>query len=257
MLSSLIVIIGACAHVPTAGNSVSRRSAIAIGGAAAAARFTKPAAAGGPVIAGGPLPLTIGQGTCLVRPGQAQNIVNLGIQCGYRVFDTAQRYGNEAGLGIAIREAMKAGTIKREEVFVTTKIWVDNMGKERAENSVRQSAQDLGLGSIDLVLIHWPGKFIKRGDPDNDRTNRQLREETWAALEKLRQEGLVKSIGVSNFSERHLKELLSYGKPSVNQFECREWRRLHQPRAAAHLPLTLLLCCHAHRRARRANLVPL
>ena len=123
---------------------------------------------------------------------------------------------------------------------------IDNMGKERAENSVRQSAQDLGLGSIDLVLIHWPGKFIKRGDPDNDRTNRQLREETWAALEKLRHEGLVKSIGVSNFSERHLKELLSYGKPSVNQFECREWRRLNQPRAAAHLPLPLHLPLRPH-----------
>lgn len=235
-----LLLIGAVhAAALAGGNAVTRRSAIS-GAAACAitgASATPPAIAAGTsssiitpaesgLIAGGPLPLTVGQGTCLVRPGQAQNIVKLGLQCGYRVFDTAQRYGNEAGVGKAIREA--AGSIKREQVFVTTKIWVDNMGQERASASVRESADALGLdGGIDLVLIHWPGKFIKRGDPENDRTNRELRAETWAALETLKRDGVVRNIGVSNFSERHLKELLAFAtvKPSVNQFECHPYNQ--------------------------------
>ena len=171
---------------------------------------------------GSRLPLTIGQGTCLVRPGQAQNIVKLGLDCGYKLFDTAQKYGNEAGVGSALAGALAKGSLKRDELFVTTKVWIDNMGASKTDASVRQSAKDLGLSSIDLVLIHWPGQFKKRGDPENDALARQVRQETWASLEDLRAQGVCKNIGVSNFSERHLKELLSYASPgtvAVNQFE--------------------------------------
>jgi 2,5-diketo-D-gluconate reductase B len=102
--------------------------------------------------------LTIGQGTCLVRPGQAQNVVNLGVGCGYRVFDTAQKYGNEAGVGKALSEAVRNGKLTRGQVYVSTKVWVDNMGAERTAASVATSARELGLGPIDCVLIHWPGQ---------------------------------------------------------------------------------------------------
>lgn len=213
---------------------VSRRSAnaaalgiVASGGhawpanAAVAATTARTIAPASGTLSGGNLPLTIGQGTCLVRPGQASNTVSLGLGCGYRLFDTAQRYGNEEGLGKALQSGIKSGKVSRDELFVTTKVWVDNMG-DGAAASVRQSAKDLGVGPIDLVLIHWPGQFIKRGVPENDALNRNLREKTWAALEGLQKEGLVRQLGVSNFSERHLKELLGYASPgsvSVNQFE--------------------------------------
>ena len=92
----------------------------------------------------------------------------------------------------------------------------------RTIKSVRQSAADLGLSKIDLVLIHWPGLFERVGGA-YDESNRALRQGTWRALERLQKDGVVGSIGVSNFGRRHFKELLSYAsvKPAVNQFEAR------------------------------------
>jgi diketogulonate reductase-like aldo/keto reductase len=177
---------------------------------------------GEPVISGGRFPLTVGFGTCLIRPDNTQNLVDLAIQTGYRLFDTAQRYGNEEGLGKALKIAFKSGQLNRQDVFVTTKVWIKNMGYDATLKSVRESVAKLGSldGGIDLVLIHWPGEFVRRGqDPFSN--NARLRRETWEALEKLQSDGVVKQIGVSNFGERHLKELLGFAKvkPWVNQFE--------------------------------------
>ena len=173
------------------------------------------------VIAGGSLPLTVGLGTCLVSPNDVSRTVALGTQSGYRVFDTAQRYGNEAGVGKAIKQASADGILKREECFVTTKVWNDNMGYKETIASVKNSARSLDLGVIDLVLIHWPGRFIKRDGGTNDAINTKLRRETWEALETLKRDGVVAQIGVSNFGERHLRELEAYAmsRPAVNQFE--------------------------------------
>ena len=144
-----------------------------------------------------------------------------GIASGYRLFDTAQRYENEEGVGKALRTAFSSGAVQRDEVFVTTKVWCDNMGADKTANSVRKSAKALGLDMIDLVLIHWPGQFRRRGEGDADTANRELRKSTWEALEGLQREGLCARIGVANYSERHLKELLAHAqmKPAVNQFE--------------------------------------
>ena len=84
------------------------------------------------------------------------------------------------------------------------------MGSERSASSIELSAKEMGLDTIDLVLIHWPGQFKRRGEAPNDEINQRLRRETWAALEGLQREGKVKRIGVSNFSQRHLRELLSF-----------------------------------------------
>jgi len=222
-MSSLLVL-AISAHVP-------RRTLL--GGAAAAASCIssplKPSLAseaaatrvigrssGAISISGGPLPLTVGLGTCLVSDGSVTNTMGLGFRAGYRLFDTAQRYGNERGVG----RALEASGVHREECFVTTKVWVDNMGS-KTTSSVQQPARDLGLSAIDLVLIHWPGKFIKRDGDANDRENQALRRTTWASLERLQRDGVVKRIGVSNFGRRHLEELLEYAEiqPSVNQFE--------------------------------------
>mmetsp|Transcript_31438 Transcript_31438/g.36245 ORF Transcript_31438/g.36245 Transcript_31438/m.36245 type:complete len:210 (-) Transcript_31438:885-1514(-) len=119
---------------------------------------------GEPVISGGPLPLTVGLGT---GPPYAQKYVELAIDAGYRLFDTAQEYGSETGIGNALKAAFVAGKLKRKDVFVTTKVEIDNMGYEPTIQSVRESLENLGNleGGIDLVLIHWPCPFVPKYEP--------------------------------------------------------------------------------------------
>mmetsp|Transcript_15883 Transcript_15883/g.37157 ORF Transcript_15883/g.37157 Transcript_15883/m.37157 type:complete len:301 (-) Transcript_15883:109-1011(-) len=168
-------------------------------------------------ISGDQLPLTVGLGTCLVSEANVPKQAGAALAAGYRVFDTAQRYENEAGLGQALRSAFEAG-LKRSEVFIITKIWVSNYGFDKAMSSVRASAKKLGLSSVDLVLPHWPG-IGTRAEAASE--NFRLRRETWQALEALKAEGVAKQIGVSNYNERHLQELLGYAevRPVASQFE--------------------------------------
>ena len=226
----LVFLVGIATRAGAVRSSISRRklsSALVLSSATSLQPSVAPANAltalrpASGRIAGGKLPVAVGLGTCLVRNGQAPLNVGNAISEGYRIFDTAQRYDNEAGVGQAIRTAISKQACAREELFVTTKVWVDNMGLDKTPASVRASAESLGLDTIDLVLIHWPGQFKRRGDGDWDRQNADLRRGTWEALEELKREGLVSNIGLANFSERHLRELLAYAKvqPSVNQIE--------------------------------------
>jgi len=175
---------------------------------------------GEPVVAGGHLPLVVGLG---MGPPYPQRYAELAIDAGYRLFDTAQEYGSEEGLGNALKAAFASGKLRRQDVFVTTKVWVDNMGYDRTIKSVRESLDSLGGldGGIDLVLIHWPCPFIPKDEVGAIEYYSDVRRKTWEALEKLQQDGVVKQIGVSNFGERHLKELLAYAKvkPAVDQVE--------------------------------------
>jgi len=175
---------------------------------------------GQPVVSGETLPLTVGLGT---GPPYVQKDVELAINVGYRLFDTAQEYGSEEAIGNALKKAIKAGKLKREDVFVTTKVDIYNMGYEPTMRSVHESFNLLGRldGGIDLVLIHWPCPFISRAEPGAIQKYSSLRRNTWEALERLQQDGVAKQIGVSNFGKRHLKELLGYAsiRPAVNQVE--------------------------------------
>jgi diketogulonate reductase-like aldo/keto reductase len=125
------------------------------------------------------------------------------VKAGYRSIDTAAIYGNEEGTGQAVREC----GIPREELFVTTKVWNARQGYDSTLEAFEESRKKLGLEYIDLYLIHWPvkGKY----------------KETWRALEKLYKEGLVRSIGVSNFQIHHLKDVMADSEivPMVNQVE--------------------------------------
>ena len=134
---------------------------------------------------------------------QTRNAVATALEIGYRLFDTAKLYGNERDLGTAIRES----GIPREEIFVTTKLWNNDQGYESALRAFEKSRRELSLDYVDLYLIHWPVPG--------------LREESWKALLKIRDEGLARSIGVSNFTIRHLEELLrgTPAPPAVNQVE--------------------------------------
>lgn len=135
--------------------------------------------------------------------GEVVEAVKAALAAGYRSIDTAAVYGNEEGVGQAIRES----GIPREQLFITTKVWNADQGYESTLAAFETSRQKLGLDYLDLYLIHWPvkGKY----------------KETWRALEKLYKDGVVKAIGVSNFQVHHLEDLAqdSANVPTVNQIE--------------------------------------
>lgn len=135
---------------------------------------------------------------------KAYKAINKALEVGYRAFDTAQFYENEALLGKILSES----PVSRDELFITTKVANYNQGYDSTLSTVEQSLKDLRIDQLDLLLIHWPSKrrFF----------------ETWRAMEKLYNEKLVKAIGVSNYQIHHLKELIlnSDIKPVIDQVEC-------------------------------------
>ncbi len=137
------------------------------------------------------------------RGVETQKAVAEALQAGYRHVDTARIYGNEQDVGAAIR----ASSIPREQIFVTTKLWNDDHGYDAALRAFDASLERLGLEYIDLYLLHWPVPH--------------KRLESWRALEHLLAAGRVRTIGVSNFVVHHLEELLASAKtpPTVNQIE--------------------------------------
>jgi diketogulonate reductase-like aldo/keto reductase len=146
----------------------------------------------------------IGFGTWEIKSDElAKQMVLVALEAGYRLIDTARIYGNERGVGEAIRES----GIPREEIFVTTKLWNDDQGYDHTLRACQESLQRLGLDYLDLYLIHWPatGK----------------RHESWRAFEKLYADGTIKAAGVSNYTVEHLQELQSQSdlKPAVDQVE--------------------------------------
>jgi diketogulonate reductase-like aldo/keto reductase len=145
----------------------------------------------------------LGLGVYLIQGNNVIRAIQWAFEAGYRHLDTAKFYDNEKEVG----EAVRSSGISRSEIFVTTKLWNDDHGTEKARKAFYKSLERLGLDYVDLYLIHWPGGG--------------KREETWKALEKLYEEKVCKTIGVSNFTIAHLKELLQYAYiiPQINQVE--------------------------------------
>lgn len=137
--------------------------------------------------------------------GEMQTAVHAALQNGYRAFDTAQLYKNEALLA----EALRGEEVPRNELFITSKVDVANMGYEKTLASFYESLEKMQLDYFDLFLVHWPGQQKERVI------------ETWRALEKVYHEKKVRAIGVSNFLPRHLEWILENCeiKPTVNQYE--------------------------------------
>jgi diketogulonate reductase-like aldo/keto reductase len=149
------------------------------------------------------------------RGKSSLDAVAAALRLGYRHVDTAQAYGNEHEVG----EAIRASGLKREEVFVTTKLWNDDQGYDPARRAFDASLVRLGFDYVDLYLLHWPvaGKRL----------------DSWRALEKLHAEGRARAIGVSNFLVPHLEELLAHASlpPSVNQIEVHPFHQQRETRA--------------------------
>lgn len=147
----------------------------------------------------------LGFGVFLVPPDEVVEPVRAAIDAGYRLIDTAKLYENEEGVGRALADS----GVPRDELFVTTKVWNSDHGFDATLRAFDDSAKRLGLDVLDLYLIHWPM-------PKRDRYV-----ETWRALERLYADGRVRAIGVSNFTEPHLRRLLAETDivPAVNQVE--------------------------------------
>ena len=147
----------------------------------------------------------VGFGTYPLKGDDGVRAVTSALEVGYRLLDTAVNYGNESEVGEAIRRS----GIPREEIQVASKIPGRHHGYDDAIASVRASLERLGLDYLDLQLIHWPNPSVSRYP------------EAWRALVDLRKEGLVRSIGVSNFTEQHLARIIDDTgvTPSVNQLE--------------------------------------
>ncbi|WDL99101.1 aldo/keto reductase [Alicyclobacillus sp. ALC3] len=145
-----------------------------------------------------------GLGVYKTPPGEVvETSVRMAIEHGYRSIDTAKLYDNEEGVGIAVRDS----GVKREDIFVTTKLWNTDQGYDQTLQEFDASLKRLGMDYVDLYLIHWPGT--------------RLYKETWKAFEKLYKDGHVRAIGVSNFNIHHLEDILSDSEvvPAVNQVE--------------------------------------
>lgn len=136
---------------------------------------------------------------------------------GGRHIDGAHLYLNHEAIGKGIAEAMHRG-VKREEIFVTTKIFPSHFGYQSTLSNVKKYVKELGLEYIDLVLLHFPSLFPLQTSPckKDGKDSSQCRRETWAALSELREAGLIRNAGVSNFALKHLKDLEGLGAPIAN-----------------------------------------
>lgn len=177
----------------------------------------------------------IGLGTWKSPPGEVYKAVKTALETGYRHIDCAPIYGNEAEVGEALSESFDAGVTSREDVWITSKLWNDAHHPENVRPALEQTLDDLQLDTLDLYLMHWPVALKPGVDfPESPDEFVSLEEvpltETWATMEALKEDGLVRHIGVSNFSVANLQTLLEEGevRPEMNQVEMHPY--LPQPK---------------------------
>lgn len=173
------------------------------------------------------LPL-VGLGTWKSQPGQVYEAVKAAIEIGYRHIDCAYAYGNENEVGKALAEVINSGSVKREELFITSKLWNTFHRRDRVANCLAKTLEALQLDYLDLYLIHWPLGY-QEGDvtfPRNENGEVLVSDidylETWQGMEDVYHSGKVKNIGLSNFNSLQIAEVLKNGtvKPVVLQVEC-------------------------------------
>jgi alcohol dehydrogenase (NADP+) len=196
---------------------------------------------------------SLGLGTWKAAPGEVGRAVRDALELGYRHIDCASIYGNEAEIGAALQQAFRAGVVNREAIWVTSKLWNDCHEPEQVRPALLRSLQSLGLEQLDLYLIHWPvahrhGVLMAEQATDQIPLEQLPLHDTWAAMEALVDEGLVRQIGVSNCSAAKIAAFLPHARhrPMVNQVERHPWLQqnallqycqLEQIRLTAYSPL--------------------
>ncbi len=185
----------------------------------------------------------LGLGTWKSKPGEVYTAVKFAIKEGYRHIDCAYIYGNEKEIGKAIAACISKGIVKREELWITSKLWNDSHGKKDVLPALHRTLKDLQLDYLDLYLIHWPvaikkDLFYPKSGADMVALDKLPVLETWKGMEKLVDAGLVRHIGVSNFSIKKIEDLLENAsiKPEMNQVECHPYFQQRE----------LLTFCKAH-----------
>jgi diketogulonate reductase-like aldo/keto reductase len=170
----------------------------------------------------------LGFGTSLSDNKKTRHAVKTAVEVGFRHLDAAERYRNEAEVGAALKELFAAGTVRREELFVTTKLWNNNHRPERVRPALQASLDRLGLDAVDLYLVHTPFAFQPGDDQDPRDPHGAVvyddgvtLEETWAAMESLVDEGLVGAIGLSDIDAAGTLNIVETAriKPAVVEVE--------------------------------------
>ncbi len=185
----------------------------------------------------------LGLGTWKSKPGEVKRAIKQAIELGYRHIDCAAIYKNEAEIGEALSECLAEGLVKREELWITSKLWNDGHRSEDVQPALEKTLSDLRLEYLDLYLMHWPVAFKNGLDFPEDLdgyvplTEVPL-EETWEAMQELQSNGLVRHIGTSNFSAKKLQRLIDVGgqQPEMNQVELHPYLQQQE----------LIDFCHAH-----------
>jgi alcohol dehydrogenase (NADP+) len=172
----------------------------------------------------------IGLGTWKAAPGEVGAAVRTALELGYRHIDCAAIYGNEAEIGAALQGALAQGELRREQLWITSKLWNDSHAPNQVRPALERTLADLGLEWLDLYLIHWPvahrpGVAMPDSAAELIPLEQRPIASTWTAMEELVDAGLVRQIGVSNFSAAKLAALLPHCRirPAVNQVERHPW----------------------------------